>query len=1262
MAGPATSATAQQPPAHAPAAAAPQTTDFDGGHADTDAADGGQLLGNLHLVPVVQRACAACGGSDDDGAVRPMRVQRKCESCEAELPVQPRRVQRKCAACAAKDEHQTPVQPRLEVGPVDDPFEREADTIADRVMAMRTVPQPAATADAAVQRRPITASPARLQRMAQLPPGFELDTADTPRMKAEAAQAEAGRAAGESIAASAAQLTSGGMPLGAATRAFFEARMGRDLSDVRVHEGGASDDLNQSISARAFTYRNHIWLSRSERAAPTFTMAHELAHVLQQTRPGAAQAHARREDAGPVRRMFWQPAKTDPEWIKGEGARSRHSKYHTQMQEAIHRENKQITGEIRMPNATASEVADGKLGFADLYESDNNNVPGLRVDKSGDLVNLVYQKGLGSWGFHPVIPNPKYHYSHRYPRIKANGTIHRCGDAPSEFTIGDVKPGHNSGARAEGTSQIQKYFSGIQMAVDATNTAAGSTCWNVKPDAYKFMTRIPKIPAEMDPSNNWKRGFRFRSIELKDGKKIYTPNSRVRGRLTMAKDTKNAGIWVYFLQPSLVDLARAVDIGGIKEDKDLDRAAKRLDKVLKCLRTNPARPAKVCKRPAAPGKVSRRPAPRRRIGALSAGSAKARSGPVVRRKKAGKAKDDSFDLKVWNALRVGSKNPKYAAQNKRSLKQSLKKDLSEGLKGKIGFRRAVLQSKDHLSSQFEAEPKLPGGLTKGLQGKIETQGRLIEKLEFWTSGKAGALGRARKIFGTAFVRVMTAVENFRRKFRRLAGKARPKHSYRKAVEVAAINAMVKVIVGMTGGIMRRVIATVLGCVEQSFDALMVKITEGSGLSDLQAQAEQAETYVQQLGEDIFADIETRIDEAIAPIAKQLDELGQVASLIGKVVGIAMQIVQGMRIGTCLAGLSAAGVGAIVTCLAAAGDFVLSLFGLSPIDWLASKIIASCANRQLMAEGMLKFDAIRTLPTRVSQEIVKALKARAPAPLDQMFCDPATVKSDPLTMADFTCADPYGFGWGDGGTGTWRDAAADISPDAKTGGTADEGGGTATAHGPAGSAADGTAQSGTAQSGDGEGKKAKAGSGKGGSGKPAPKPGDAQTGKGAAKEDTKDPAKAGGQAASGGDTKGSAADAGKAKGAGTRQQAGDKDNGVEGTTRSNDRPENMGSASSSGHIYLDRPPTTYKAGDEISVSLVMTIRSETSTFSLEADNVPAVFVGTDTEGGERVVTFYIRPPEGDTRYGLRTKETNRLVRLAAGEMNPRTYPYKGRTGQ
>jgi len=178
-------------------------------------------------------------------------------------------VQRKCTSCDNDEKHGNgiPVQARLEVGPVGDRHEQEADAIAGRVMAMRLgEPQPAAQLAG-----PVGAGPVRAKA--------------------------AGSGGGETIAASESQLTSGGSDLPASTRGFFEPRLGRDLSDVKVHTGDQASALSSSIQARAFTYRNHIWLGASERAAPSFTMAHELAHVMQQTNGPVAPGVQRDPDA-----------------------------------------------------------------------------------------------------------------------------------------------------------------------------------------------------------------------------------------------------------------------------------------------------------------------------------------------------------------------------------------------------------------------------------------------------------------------------------------------------------------------------------------------------------------------------------------------------------------------------------------------------------------------------------------------------------------------------------------------------------------------------------------------------------------------------------------------------------------------------------------------------------------------------------------------------------------------------------------------------
>jgi Domain of unknown function (DUF4157) len=77
-----------------------------------------------------------------------------------------------------------------------------------------------------------------------------------------------------------------GSPLDDGTKSTMEGALGTPLDGVRVHVGGESDQLNQAITAKAFTTGNDVFV-RSDQWAPGSSstqrlMAHELTHVAQQ--------------------------------------------------------------------------------------------------------------------------------------------------------------------------------------------------------------------------------------------------------------------------------------------------------------------------------------------------------------------------------------------------------------------------------------------------------------------------------------------------------------------------------------------------------------------------------------------------------------------------------------------------------------------------------------------------------------------------------------------------------------------------------------------------------------------------------------------------------------------------------------------------------------------------------------------------------------------------------------------------------------------
>ncbi len=65
-------------------------------------------------------------------------------------------------------------------------------------------------------------------------------------------------------------------------RSSMESSLGTSLEGVRVHSGAESDSLNRSISAKAFTTGNDIFLRNDVSPSDHSTMAHEVAHVVQQ--------------------------------------------------------------------------------------------------------------------------------------------------------------------------------------------------------------------------------------------------------------------------------------------------------------------------------------------------------------------------------------------------------------------------------------------------------------------------------------------------------------------------------------------------------------------------------------------------------------------------------------------------------------------------------------------------------------------------------------------------------------------------------------------------------------------------------------------------------------------------------------------------------------------------------------------------------------------------------------------------------------------
>ena len=930
----------------------------------------------------------------------------KPESDEDRPLSAPASIQRTCITCY----DDTPVMPRLEVGPVDDPYEREADGIAGRVMAMRdpiSHHSDNASDDMILPRR----EPASVQRTpAPLLESDPLrDPDEMPRMKPYATTART-----EHIAASATQLTRGGSELSGATRDFFESRMGRDLSQVRVHTGTEGSALNASIRARAFTYKNHVWLRASERIGPTFTLAHELAHVLQQTAPGpvgpqawrrkVANSEASDSDALVQRKenAFWLPDKTI-------SAKSLHKAMHDRAIEEIGKAHTEILSEVPIPGANRKLVDVGAKGRADIYTATAN--PDVMVPGINEVVAATpTSSNTGDTDQGPITPSPPAgnapttvapsaniaslanfsptmiepmkqgrtkiaHDGRRAPKIDA-GKLKDIGFAPTNIRIGEMKPYHDIDYRNSGAKQIANYIAGITSVANTVNSVVKAAGQNQqwKPNA-KVIDGTSLIPSGWDarvahtdwpfpsikirhykPTRTRKKSGKAK-LKAKDTRQGRPKSQPIRGRWMMAPDNDpgHEGVFVYFLAPNPTDLATA--LGPTSTRTEFRRLSAKLEKIKHDLIASP--------KPVASG-VKVQP---RRLPAKSP----LRQASAVPVRPVRKEVKDNFKASEWEKARTG------AGLGKGEKDTSLLGDYTSAADNDL---REDIAEKGAMVEWLKTKPA-----TKGTTytEKIEYDTlfgdlKLLKKVDFWTGIKARPFGILREKFGLFFVKAYQKAVGFAHKIREkfksfneskiLAGKKGT--IVKAAAKVASV-----VLPRLAKPFLAKMFDTIIQCGITGFEAKFRELIEGTFIEDVIETAEQLKGKVETLATNVEAYFKGLIKKMVDPIAKEFEQFVSEAKLVMDVVSMVKEITKAIRIGSCVAGLASApetvGIGAVVGCGAALGDYILSKFGLSPVDHLIGTILSSCDMQNKLGKLMAGIEFIKTLPKRAGKAIITEVK-------------------------------------------------------------------------------------------------------------------------------------------------------------------------------------------------------------------------------------------------------------------------------------------------
>ena len=180
----------------------------------------------------------------------------------------------------------TPVQAKLNIGEPDDKYEKEADTIAAKVVQQinsslqeNSVPTQEGKEDS-LQRSPKIS---KLQRQASVEEEEE-DLQRSPLIQRR--EKIGGGEASEDLESSIQSARGGGQSLDSNLQVKMGQAMGADFSRVKVHTDARSDQLNKSIQAKAFTTGQDVFFRQgvyqpSSRGGQEL-IAHELTHVVQQ--------------------------------------------------------------------------------------------------------------------------------------------------------------------------------------------------------------------------------------------------------------------------------------------------------------------------------------------------------------------------------------------------------------------------------------------------------------------------------------------------------------------------------------------------------------------------------------------------------------------------------------------------------------------------------------------------------------------------------------------------------------------------------------------------------------------------------------------------------------------------------------------------------------------------------------------------------------------------------------------------------------------
>jgi hypothetical protein len=880
------------------------------------------------------------------------------------------------------------VQTKLTVNQPGDQYEEEADRVAVHVMRL---PEPS----------PEVLSPAirSAQRIQRCSCGGSCDecsgkTEATPSSLLVQTKRRTNSSGTEIHSRSVDQhtLLRGGVPMDAALRQFYEMRFGYDFSMVRLHAGPEAEDINEQFEARAFTFGEHIWMGESQRSEPSYVLAHELAHVIQQKQPPRTRephspALRRNSFAGlaetSIQRLpFFVPI--DTRLGKFRGGTDLHSRILGAFSGA--------RVEAPVPNAVRNTFGLDFQGEADLYTSD-----------SGQTVGIYFSGKTGEQNPRISAVEPKKHraslpFANNSPDLSPTGGIVLVGKGPAKIALNEMKPA-NKDMLKSGALQLGWYRKGFELANRLTNEWFQIHKDPRKPAADKWDLKsvtnnpigTPPGPENVelalaDISDSGGKGGDF-TVKTKFLPKFYL-GQVIPGQLRV--EYYRDGLWMYYARPDNIANALALPAGRGRAQVQAAMQVAILvqDEVIGGLK-------------AAPQQGSAFPKSRSPILSTSP-----LHRPAIQRKKEKPPKlEDKFEFSHWNRTRsdlgavirkdrvLDTFDPKTGAVKSQGggkafsylqfLELAVKAD--EGLDEALPKKSSLKQSPEYKEiASLTANDK--AGKTLG-----HTPFELYTWVERWTSKPVEALGYFRSTFKNVFVRLANLISGYGKSLKdSLLGKIAAKlqglfDSFSKGEGGSRLRQLaidgVRMAVKQLGTILLPNVIHIMATTIKSGVEKKLKELFKLEFGDLVDDTFHKFDHWRQQAEDFAKSFDT-IFEGVTTV---LDTISEIVDVFHKVTGYISDAADSVRLG--IYALECEGV---ISCLA----ILLKPLQDRAIAWLGEKALKTCGVRYLLAKGVHKL--FGDLPKTIAQGALKLLSKLVPSSLEglrDIFT--GDVKNEPL---------------------------------------------------------------------------------------------------------------------------------------------------------------------------------------------------------------------------------------------------------------------------